>query len=114
MFEYSGGKYHFYSANFTKPSTFPNSNESKARATIPIRTITLRGTTNGENKKEGPSKWLSDAEFKAKREKRLCFKCDEKYHLGHKCKKREQRELIMFVVRADNVEEEIMEEDYYE
>ncbi|KAA0066146.1 ty3-gypsy retrotransposon protein [Cucumis melo var. makuwa] len=68
----------------------------------------------GENKKEGPSKILSDIEFQSKREKGLCFKCDNKYHSGHKCKEREQRELRMFVVRPENTEEEIIEEDGYE
>lgn len=67
-----------------------------------------------ENKKEGPSKILSDTEFQAKREKGLCFKCDKKYHSRHKCKEREQRELRMFVVRPENTEEKIIEEDGYE
>ncbi|TYK19390.1 Transposon Ty3-I Gag-Pol polyprotein [Cucumis melo var. makuwa] len=52
-------------------------------------------TANGEARKEGPSKRLSDAEFKAKREKGLCFKCDEKYHSGHKCKEPEIKKIII-------------------
>lgn len=36
-----------------------------------------------------------------------------KISLGHKCKERELKELQMFVVRPDNTEEEIAEEDDY-
>ncbi|KAA0033983.1 ty3-gypsy retrotransposon protein [Cucumis melo var. makuwa] len=111
---YLGGKYLYNPANYNKPNNGSNSNEGKAGGTIPMRTITLRSSANGELKKEGPSKRLSDTEFKAKREKGLCFKCDEKYYSGHKCKEIEHGELRMFMVRADNVEEEIIEEDYYE
>ncbi|TYK04547.1 mini-chromosome maintenance complex-binding protein [Cucumis melo var. makuwa] len=76
-----------------------------------MRTITLRGSLNGEVTKEGSSKRLFDVEFKAKRENSLCFKCDEKYYYGHKCKVA-LRELCMFVVRADNTEEIIEEETH--
>ncbi|KAA0061363.1 peroxidase 64 [Cucumis melo var. makuwa] len=79
-----------------------------------MRTITLQSTVNGEVKKEGPSKPLFDVEFIVKREKGLCFKCDEKYHFGHKCKDMELRELRILVVHDDNVEEEIIEEDCYD
>ena len=30
---------------------------------------------------------LTDAEFQARREKGLCFHCEEKFQPGHKCKK---------------------------
>ncbi|KAJ4954119.1 hypothetical protein NE237_030951 [Protea cynaroides] len=33
-----------------------------------------------------PSKRLTIAEIQQKREKGLCFNCDEKFHIGHKCK----------------------------
>ena len=36
-----------------------------------------------------PFKRLSEAELKAKREKGLCFRCDEKYSIGHQCKNKE-------------------------
>ncbi|KAA0037154.1 ty3-gypsy retrotransposon protein [Cucumis melo var. makuwa] len=114
LYGYSRGKYLYNPANYNKSNNGANSNEGKARATTPMQTIILRSTAGGEVKKEGSSKRLSDAEFKAKREKGLCFKCDEKYYSGHKCKELEQRELRMFVVRADNVREEIIEEEYYE
>ena len=101
-------------ANYNKPNAASTSNDGKSNNTTPVRTITLRSTANGEAKKEGPSKYLSDVEFNAKREKGLCFKCDEKYYSVHKCKDMELRELRMFVVHDDNVEEEIIEEDCYD
>ena len=38
-------------------------------------------------------KRLSDAEFQARKEKGLCFRCNEKYSHDHRCKNREQMEL---------------------
>ncbi|TYK04845.1 retrotransposon protein [Cucumis melo var. makuwa] len=74
-------------------------NENKPGNSYPMRTITLRGVTAGENRRERPGKRLSDAEFQAREDKGLCFRCDEKYHVGHRCKIKEQMELRMFVVR---------------
>ena len=71
---YLGGKYPFYLSNSTKPNASVSTNENTSGASFPMRTIMLRGVTVGENRKEGPMKRLSDAEFQAKREKRLCFK----------------------------------------
>lgn len=88
-----------------------NASDSKSNTNFPMRTITLRGVTTGENRKEGPSKRLFNSEFQARREKGLCFRCNEKYSSDHKCKAKEQRELRMPVVKADNKELEIMEED---
>ena len=73
-----------------------------------MRTITLRGVAAGENR-QGQS---TDAEFQSRREKGLCFRCEEKYHAGHCCKVKEQKELRVLVVR-ENGEIEIVEEDYH-
>lgn len=111
---YNRGKFPYYPYVHTKSNATNNYQKNRGNVVFSIRTITLRGSTTNENKKERPSKRLSDVEFQAKREKGLCFKCDEKYCSGHKCKAKEIRELRMFVIRADNVEEEIIEEDVYE
>ncbi|KAA0040605.1 retrotransposon protein [Cucumis melo var. makuwa] len=83
-----------------------------SNTTFPMRTITSRGLTAGagENKKEGPSKQLFDAEFQARKEKGLCFHCNEKYSFDHKHKAKEQRELRMFVATTNDGEMEIIEE----
>ncbi|KAA0055708.1 protochlorophyllide-dependent translocon component 52 [Cucumis melo var. makuwa] len=78
---------------------------------IPMRTVTLRGVTTADNKREGLSKRLTDAEFQARREKGLCFKCEEKYYDGHRCKAKEHKKLRMLVVRENGEEFEIIEED---
>ncbi|KAA0040168.1 ty3-gypsy retrotransposon protein [Cucumis melo var. makuwa] len=111
LYGYAGGKYLYNPANSNKPNAATNGNEGRNSQTTPMRTITLRNTTNGEARRKGPRKRLSDAEFKAKREKGLCFKCDEKYHFGHKCKELEVREMRMFVLHENNEEEEIIEEE---
>lgn len=78
-----------------------------------MRTITLRGVTAGETRRGGPTKRLSDAEFQARKEKGLCF-CCERYHTGHCCKVKEQREFRVLVVRENEEEVEIFEEDDHE
>lgn len=44
----------------------------------------------------------------------MCFRYDEKYHFGHKCKTKEQGELRIFVARENNEEVEIIEEYDFE
>ncbi|KAA0058422.1 ty3-gypsy retrotransposon protein [Cucumis melo var. makuwa] len=82
-----------------------------ASGNIPMRTVTLRGVTAADNQREGPSKHLTDVKFQARREKGLCFKCGEKYHAGHRCKIKENKELRILVVRENGEEFEIIEED---
>lgn len=38
---------------------------------------------------------LSPVEVQAKREKGICFKCDEKWSLAHQCKKKELHVLLV-------------------
>lgn len=79
-----------------------------------MRTITLRSSNSGEVRKERSMKRLPDVEFQARKEKGLCFKCNEKYSAYHKCKMKEQQELRMFVVVNENEEYEIIEENEVE
>ncbi|KAA0033393.1 peroxidase 64 [Cucumis melo var. makuwa] len=60
--------------------------------------------------KEANYRRLPDAEFQARKEKGLCFRCNEKYSTDHKCKMKELHELRMFVVTGENEEYEIVEE----
>ncbi|KAL0550402.1 hypothetical protein IC582_014912 [Cucumis melo] len=77
---------------------------------FPIRTITLRSSDVGEVRKEDTSKQLPNVEFQARKEKGLCFRCNEKYSADNKCKMKEQRELRMFVVVNETEEYEIIQE----
>lgn len=54
---------------------------------------------------------LSDAEIREKREKGLCFKCDEKYSLKHRCKTQEKWELRLIIAGEGQVIEEIDEDE---
>ncbi|XP_060967566.1 uncharacterized protein LOC115704201 [Cannabis sativa] len=49
-----------------------------------------------------PVKRLSPAELKDKREKGLCFTCDEKYNPGHKCKNR----VLILCAQGDEEEDD--------
>lgn len=57
---------------------------SNTNETLSMRKITLRGVSTTTNKREGPSKRLSNDEFQARRDKDLCFRCDERYSVEHK------------------------------
>jgi len=48
-------------------------------------------------------KRLSEAEWRAKRDKGLCFRCDEKYTIGHKCR---NKELQVMMIYDEEMEEE--------
>ena len=76
-------------------------------------TITLRGVAGEINRREGPSRWLSDAEFQARHEKGLYFGCEEKFYAGHRCRVKDQKELRVLIVQADGEELEVEEEDDY-
>ena len=68
-------------------------NDNKLGGAVPMRIITLRGVVKETNRQEGPSRRLSDAEFQARCEKELCFRCEEKFYAGHRCKVKDQKEL---------------------
>ncbi|KAA0056408.1 putative polyketide hydroxylase [Cucumis melo var. makuwa] len=75
--------------------------ENKLGGTVPMRTITLCGNSAIENQQDGLVHRLTDVEFQARRDKGLCFRCDEKYYAGHRCKVREKRELRTLVVQEN-------------
>ncbi|KAA0038326.1 Exosome complex component CSL4 [Cucumis melo var. makuwa] len=64
-------------------------------------TITLRRVTADENRQEGPAKRLSNAEFQARRDKGLCFRCDERYHAEHKYDYERNKEMKSLEVKED-------------
>ncbi|KAA0033135.1 ty3-gypsy retrotransposon protein [Cucumis melo var. makuwa] len=107
---FSGGNDLPQPSSNVKPVINYATTDAKGNTTFPTRTITLRSSNTGEARKEGSSKRLSDAEFQTRKEKGLCFKCNEKYLTDHKCKRKEQRELRMFVVTNNHEEFEIIEE----
>ncbi|TYK22245.1 ty3-gypsy retrotransposon protein [Cucumis melo var. makuwa] len=108
---FSGGKYPPQTISSSKPTRGNTLSESKGNTTFPIRTITLRSSNANEVRKETNSRRLPDAEFQARKEKGLCFRCNKKYSADHKCKMKELRELRMFVVVGEKEEYEIVEEN---
>ncbi|KAL2226249.1 UNVERIFIED_CONTAM: Transposon Ty3-G Gag-Pol polyprotein [Sesamum indicum] len=53
-----------------------------------------------------PTRFLTEAEVRAKREKNLCYRCDEPYTPGHRCKYRQVYMLLEDGRDKDNGEEE--------
>lgn len=62
-----------------------------------------RGAAAGERR--GGYRRLTDAELQAKRAKGLCYRCDEKYSIGHRCKKPELQVLVKQEEELDDNEE---------
>lgn len=60
------------------------------------------------NRREGPSRRLSDVEFQVRRDKGLCFHCDEQYS-GHKCTARDQKELRVLLIMENDEEWEVLD-----
>lgn len=89
-----------------KNTTTVTANETQADGNFPMRTTTLRGVKTGDNRREGPTKRLSDTEFQSQREK--------KYLVGQQWKGKEKKELRMLVVKENGEEMEIIEEEYYD
>lgn len=50
---------------------------------------------------------MSESEYQAKRDKGLCFRCDEKFTRGHKCKLKELN--VMLTHDCESEEDEIQE-----
>lgn len=69
--------------------------------------ITLMSNANNNPRREGDIRRMTDVEFQAQRDKGLCFKCEEKYTIGHRCKAKELRALV---VQANSEELEISKE----
>ncbi|TYK14861.1 Ty3/gypsy retrotransposon protein [Cucumis melo var. makuwa] len=107
---FAGGKYPPQSTANNRGTTNAI-NDNKGNTTFPMRTITLRSSNNTEIRKDTNSRRLPDAEFQARKEKGLYFRCNEKYSADHKCKMKELRELKMFVVIKEGEEYEIIEEN---
>ncbi|KAA0056171.1 ty3-gypsy retrotransposon protein [Cucumis melo var. makuwa] len=104
------GKYSPHPTVSNKATTSMTVAESKGNTTFPIQTITLRSSNANEVHRETNTRRLPNADFQPRREKELCFRCNEKYSADHKCKMKELHELRMFVVVNENEEYEIIEE----
>lgn len=60
----------------------PGSPESHSKAQSPKSTVSTTGST-------GEVKRLTEKELQEKRAKGLCYRCDAKWAMGHRCKKKE-------------------------
>lgn len=90
----SRGSFSHYSTGSTSPSTY-----SQARTKSP----SLGGNWGFSSSKSGGEiRRLSDAEMQMKREKGLRYRCDDKWSIGHRCKKRE----LSVLLTCDGEEEE--------
>ena len=73
---------------------------SPKKTEFPMKQVTIPIKGNYQ-KNEPPVKRLLDTEFRARLDKGLCFRCNEKYSPGHRCKMREKRELMLFILNEE-------------
>lgn len=52
---------------------------------FPMKTVMMEGKFSNDRRDE-PVRRMSDAKWKMRRDKGLCFRCIEKYTAGHQCK----------------------------
>ena len=74
--------------NFVSPARSSASGQHMIRATLPTE-------VKEGSRKEPQFKRLMEAEIIEKRAKGLCYRCDEKFVLGHRCKLRELQVLMV-------------------
>ncbi|CAI9756514.1 unnamed protein product [Fraxinus pennsylvanica] len=79
------------SFNFRPKVGSPSTRQIASQKPSP-RSSTLRNSTQSDAFNPFFKK-LSEAEWKAKKEKELCFRCDGKYSIGHQCKNKELQTL---------------------
>lgn len=77
-----------------KLTTTPNRWVEKKPEAFPTRTVMVGEKFVGP-RREYTTKRMSDSEWQLRREKGLGFCCDEKYTMGHQCKNRELKALLV-------------------
>lgn len=85
----------------------PNSYNQKPH-TIPFLQNRIASGPGSTSRPQFPIKRLTAAEMQQNRDKGLCYNCDEKFVLGHRCKKQ-----MLYLLQLDStgeLEEEACEE----
>lgn len=54
---------------------------------------------------------LSDSEFRARLDKGLCFRCNNKYSHGYRCKIKDNRELMLLIMNEEDKDEADVKEE---
>ena len=70
----------------TKMLSSTNQGDWKIGENFQTRAVAV-GEKTMSQRREIPIKRLTESELQARREKGLCFKCEEKFSPGHRCKK---------------------------
>lgn len=84
-----------YSSGSVSPRTTVNSGMSMALTA---------GSSPFPIKSKGEIRRLSDKELQSKRERGLCYRCDEKWSIGHRCKRKELSVLLTCEEEEDEAE----------
>lgn len=101
------GNSNFSSFKSQNSSVSPSTSTSSVishTSSSPSMTPARTGNTLPVAKPIGAVRKLSDKELQAKRAKGECFRCDEKWSAGHRCR---QRELSVILLQGDEGDDEI-------
>ncbi|KAG8473130.1 hypothetical protein CXB51_035144 [Gossypium anomalum] len=63
---------------------------------VPLLQTGVHNTTSSSNTTKGPAKGISHALINERKQKRLCFWCGAKYHIGYKCVKGQLYEVLLY------------------
>lgn len=94
---------HPLNKNISSNSTFPKANPSAGNFQKSTRTTSLE--------KLAKAKGLTPVEIIARRNRNQCFGCEEKWHIGHKCKTQQVYIMDGFMQLSEDKEDESSESD---
>lgn len=85
-------------SNAIFPKIYPNNSPNHLTSNYLPRFNTPMGSQQPPVGRSNSSTFrrLSEVELQAKREQGLCFRCDEKYSVGHRCKNRELQVMLIY------------------
>ena len=89
----------------------PQPHAQPASKTIAVNSPYLFRPQNSGRVSNQPWKRLSEVEWKSKRDKDLCFRCDEKYMIGHKCKNKKLQVMMIYDEEVEEEEQWVREEE---
>jgi len=89
----------------------PQPHAQPASKPIAVNSPYLFRPQNSGRVSNQPWKRLSEVEWKSKRDKDLCFRCDEKYMIGHKCKNKKLQVMMIYDEEVEEEEQWVREEE---
>lgn len=79
-----------------------------------MKNVLIPEKEGNQRKVHRPYQKLTNSKIREKQEKGLCFRCDDRYFHGHKCKDKEKQELNLLIVNDEGLDDEVEEVEVQE